>query len=159
MNIRKNDGFVLIQVLVFVMVVLLFLTSLFSASVFRAKIARMRIQKEEAKQAAEVALQLIKIEIENGNSEWIESGLPKIKTTLEFESDDGEIIISIPVVIWSECEEDGISLFAEAEIGSRKETAHMVLNLSQDNELITDSNAEVATSSTATLSGGGNPDA
>ena len=100
MNIRKNDGFVLIQALVFVMVVLLFLTSLFSASVFRAKIARMRIQKEEAKHAAEVALQLIEIEIENGNSEWIESGLPKIKTTLEFESDDGEIIISIPVVIW-----------------------------------------------------------
>ena len=68
MKTSKNEGFVLIQVLVFVMMVLLFLTALFSASVFHAKIARMRIQKEEARYAAETALQMIEKEIENGNS-------------------------------------------------------------------------------------------
>lgn len=158
MKIRKNEGFVLIQVLVFVMMVLLFLTALFSASVFRAKIARMRIQKEEARYAAETALQMIEKEIENGNSEWIELGLPKINTTLEFESEDGEITLSFPVVVWAEWEGDELFLFAEVEAGSRKETAHSVLDVSSKSELMTDSNAGVATASTASLSEGGNPD-
>ena len=158
MKRRKNDGFVMIQVLAFVMMILLFLTSLFSASVFRARIARMRIQKEEARYAAEAALQLIETEIENGNFEWIESGLSKIQTTLEFVSEDGELTVSVPVVIWAECENDELSLFAEAEIRTRKEMAHSVLKIPQKNELMTDSNAGVATSSDATLSEGGSPD-
>ena len=158
MKLRKSDGFVMIQVLAFVMIILLFLTSLFSASVFRFKIARMRIQKEEARYAAEAALQLIEMEIESETFEWTELGLPKRKTTLEFESEDGEIIVSIPVVIWGEYEEDALILFAEAEIGTRKEMERSVLAIPQRNELMTNSNAGVATSSTATLSEGGNPD-
>ena len=158
MKIRKCEGFIMIQVLVFVMMVLLFLTALFSASVFRARIARMRIQKEEARYAAETVLQLIETEIENGNYEWIESGLPKIKTTLEFESEDGEITLSIPVIIWAEYESDELFVFAETEIGSRKETVHSVLKVSWKSELITDSNAGIATSSSATAPEGGNPD-
>ena len=158
MKLQKSDGFVMIQVLAFVLIILLFLTSLFSASVFRFKIARMRIQKEEARYAAETALQLVEKGSENENFEWTEAGLPKRNTTLEFESEDGEITASIPVVIWAEYEDDELILFAEAEIGTRRERVHSVLEISQRNEVMTDSNEGVATSSIATLSEGGNPD-
>lgn len=149
MRTRRDDGFVMIQVMVLIMVILLFLTSLFSASSFRHRIALMRIQKEEARCAAEAALKLMENEIANGNTEWIESGLKKTETTLEFESEDGETRVWIPVVIWAEYEDEELYLFAEAEIGMKKEQVHTVSEFPQKVFLMTDSNSELATSSTA----------
>ena len=152
MKIRRDDGFVMIQVLVLIMVILLFLTSLFSTSGFRHKAALLQIQKEEARCAAEAAVTLMENEIANGNTEWVESGLKKTKTELEFESEDGEITIVIPVVIWAEAREDELHLYAEAEVGAKKEKAHSVLEFPQNVSLATDSNSSLATSSTASQS-------
>ncbi len=145
----RNDGFAMIHVLVLIMVILLFLTSVFSSSSFRYKTALMRIQKEEARCAAETALKLVETEIASGNVEWVENGFKKKKTTLEFESEDGEIKVSVPVVIWADYEDDELYLFAEVEIGSKKEKVHSVLELPKKENLMTDSNSLIATSSTA----------
>jgi len=140
----------MIQVLALIMVILLFLTSLFTTVRFRYKTALMRIQKEEAICAAEAALQLMESEIVNGNTDWMKSGEDKIITALEFETEDGKTTIRIPVTIWAEYELDEVHLFAEAEVGSKKEMAHSLLKLPENSSLMTDSNAELATPSAAT---------
>jgi len=149
MKIRGNDGFVMIEVLVLIMIILLFLTSLFSSLGFRHKMALMRIQKEEARCAAEAALQLMEGEIANGNTEWLENGLEKTDTILEFESEDGEVRVKIPITVWLEQKEEEMWLYAEAEVGQKKERAYCVLELPKKNSLTTNSNAETATSSNA----------
>lgn len=146
---RREDGFAMIQVLILIMMILLLLTSLFAFSGFRHKTALLRIQKEEARCAAETALKLMEIEIENGNTEWIERGLDQRETTLEFESEDGETRIRIPIVIWAEYKEEELYLFAEAEVGTKKERVQSVLEISSKISLRTDSNAGIATASTA----------
>ena len=149
MRIRRDDGFVMIQVLALIMIILLFLTSLFSTSGFRHRLALLRIQKEEARYAAEAALQLMEKEIANGNTEWIETGLKRTETILEFESEDGEIQVAIPIMIWANYEDEELCLFAEVEVGSKKERVQAVLEIPKKENLMTDSNSAPATSSTA----------
>lgn len=146
---RRDDGFVMIQVLALIMMILLFLTSLFSTSVFRHRTALLRIQKEEARHAAEAALQLMENEIVNGNTEWIEAGLKRTETILKFESEDGDVQIDVPITIWAKCEDEDLYLFAEVEVGSKKEIVQAVLELPKKEHLMTDSDAVPATSSTA----------
>lgn len=149
MRIRRDDGFAMLQVLALIMMILLFLTSLFSTSGFRHRSALLRIQKEEARYAAEAALQLMENEINNGNTEWIENGLKRTETILEFESEDGEIKIDIPITIWANYEDEELCLFAEVEVGSKKERVQAVLDVPKKENLMTDSNSAPATSSTA----------
>ena len=149
MRIRKDDGFVMMQVLALIMMISLFLTSLFSTSGFRHRAALLRIRKEEARYAAEAALQLMENEIANGNTEWIEGGLERTETILKFESEDGEIQLDIPVTIWADYEDEGLYLFAEVEIGAKKERVQRVLEISAKESVMTDSNAVTATPSTA----------
>lgn len=146
---RRDDGFVMIQVLALIMMILLFLTSLFSTSVFRHRTALLRIQKEEARHAAEAALQLMENEIVNGNTDWIEAGLKRTETILKFESEDGDVQIDVPITIWAKCEDEDLYLFAEVEVGSKKEIVQAVLELPKKEHLMTDSDAVPATSSTA----------
>lgn len=149
MRIRKDDGFVMMQVLALIMMILLFLTSLFSTSGFRHRAALLRIRKEEARYAAEAALQLMENEIANGNTEWIETGLERTETILKFESGDGEIQIDVPVTIWADYEDEELYLFAEVEVGAKKERVQSVLEIPAKESVMTDSNAVTATSSTA----------
>ena len=149
MRIRKDDGFVMIQVLILIMMILLFLTSLFSTSGFRHRAALLRIRKEEARYAAEAALQLMENEIANGNIEWIETGLERTETILKFESGDGEVQIDVPVTIWADYEDEELYLFAEVEVGAKKERVQSVLEIPAKESVMTDSNAVTATPSTA----------
>lgn len=153
MRIRKDDGFVMMQVLALIMMILLFLTSLFSTSGFRHRAALLRIQKEEARYAAQAALQLMENEIANGNTEWIETGLGRTETVLKFESEDGTVQTDIPITIWADYEDEGLYLFAEVEIGAKKERVQRVLEISAKENVMTDSDAVTATSSTACQAG------
>ena len=149
MRIRKDDGFVMMQVLALIMMILLFLTSLFSTSGFRHRAALLRIRKEEARYAAEAALQLMENEIVNGNTEWIETGLERTETILKFESEDGEVQMDVPITIWADYEDEKLYLFAEVEVGAKKERVQSVLEIPAKESVMTDSNAVAATSSTA----------
>ena len=149
MRIRRDDGFAMLQVLALIMMILLFLTSLFSTSGFRHRSALLRIQKEEARYAAEAALQLMENEINNGNTECIKNGLKRTETTLKYESEDGEIKIDIPITIWANYEDEELCLFAEVEVGSKKERVQTVLEIPKKENVMTDSNSAPATSSTA----------
>ena len=149
MRMRRDDGFVMMQVLILIMMILLFLSSLFSTSGFRHRAALLRIWKEEARYAAEAALQLMENEIANGNTEWIEGGLERTETILKFESGDGEIQIDVPVTIWAHYEDEELYLFAEVEVGAKKERVQSVLEIPAKESVMTDSNAVTATSSTA----------
>lgn len=149
MRIRKDDGFVMMQVLALIMMILLFLTSLFSTSGFRHRAALLRIRKEEARYAAEAALQLMENEIANGNTEWIEGGLERTETILKFESEDGEVQMDVPITIWADYEDEELYLFAEVEVGAKKERVQSVLEIPAKESVMTDSNAVTATSSTA----------
>ena len=149
MRIRRDDGFAMLQVLVLIMMILLFLTSLFSTSGFRHRAALLRIQKEEARCTAEAALQLMENEIANGNTEWSEGGLERTETILKFESEDGEVQMDVPITIWADYEDEELYLFAEVEVGAKKERVQSVLEIPAKESVMTDSNAVTATSSTA----------
>ena len=149
MRMRRDDGFVMMQVLVLIMIILLFLTSLFSTAGFRHRAALLRIRKEEARYAAEAALQLMENEIANGNTEWIENGLKRTETILKFESEDGEVQMDVPITIWADYEDEELYLFAEVEVGAKKERVQSVLEIPAKENVMTDSNAVTATSSTA----------
>ena len=149
MRMRRDEGFAMVQVLILIMIILMFLTSLFSYAGFRHRAALMRIQTEEAKYAAKAAVNLMEIEIENGNTEWLIHGLEKTETLLEFKSEDGNTEVEIPVSIWIELEENEVYLFAEAGVGAQKEVVHAVMEFPEKQILVTNSNAGLATSSTA----------
>lgn len=149
MRMRRDEGFAMVQVLILIMIILTFLTSLFSSAGFRHRTALMRIQTKEAKYAAKAAIKLMETEIENGNTEWFINGLEKTKTQLEFESEDGNTVVEIPVSIWIDLGENGVYLFAEAGVGAQKEVAHAVMEFPEKQIIVTNSNAGLATSSTA----------
>lgn len=151
---KKNcKGFALIEVLVMIMLILIFLTSLFSIARFRHQTAWMKIQKEEAICAAEAALKLMETEVLSGACDFAEHGLKKTKTMLEFEPANGEKGVQIPVTVWADRMGNELILYAEAEVGNRKEEVSLVLNRPVEYLTATSSNPGLATPSTADVTG------
>ncbi len=149
MEKKSCDGFALIEVMVLIMIILIFLTSLFGSARFHHHAALMRLQKEAAVCAAKTALELMETEARSEECRFAEHGLKKTKTVLEFESENGESVVKIPVVVWAKRNKDELVLYAEAEVGNRKEELSVVLDCPIESFLATGSDPELATPSTA----------
>lgn len=125
---KQSDGFVLLEVMTVLMIVLLLISTLYGMSGARYRKATERIQEDEAYYTALAAVRLMAREVmeytENGNDVFYEltdeDGMERQTTELLFEPDDegGETVV-IPVTVWSIWENETLVLTAEAERGKK----------------------------------------
>ena len=143
---RKNcSGYALMRVLVFIMVILLFLTSLFGMVRFRQQITLLRIQKEEASLAAKAAGELMVDYIQSGEYSFAENNFGRTETLLEFESDNDEHVLQIPLVVWIDQDDENLIITTEAKVGRAKEKYEVMIAWPGEILIPTDSDAQIAT--------------
>ena len=145
MNRENCSGYALMRVLALIMIILLLLTSLFGMIRFRHQTTLLRIQKEEAHLAAKAAVELMVDHIQNGEYTFIENNLGKTETLLEFESDDGEHVLQIPLVIWIDRVDEELIIKVEAKVGRAKEKFEVTIEWPDEVLIPSDSDAKIAT--------------
>ena len=136
MKRRKNeDGFVMLEVLAVLMIVLLLISTLYGTVGMGYRRTLAKIDGEEAYYAALTAVRLmarevVKTEAEEGTASCAltqGSGMNKKTTVIEFESDEDGETIEVPVIVWSDCKGDELILGAESGTGAASRTVTMRL--------------------------------
>lgn len=133
---KQSGGFVLLEVMTVLMIVLLLVSVLYRMSGTKYRKAMERVQKDEAYYTALAAVRLMAREVmehesgENGVSKELtcETGMKRQVTELLFEPDeeDGDVV-AMPVTVWSKWKNETLILAAEAECG--KKTCQVKLKL------------------------------
>ena len=132
---KREDGFVMLEVMAILMIVLLLVSTLYGIAGMRYRRALAKIQEEEAYYTAIAAVRMMAKEVveEDADEGSIScmltkgSGMRKKNTFIEFESDiDGEIV-EIPVTVWSERNGEELILGAESGTGTASRTIRMQL--------------------------------
>ena len=138
---KREDGFVMVEVMAVMMIVLLLVSTLYGIVGMGHRRTLSKIDEEEAYYAALTAVRLmekevIETEAEEGTASYVfvqGSGMRKKTTCMEFESDvDGEII-EIPVTVWTERNGDELILGAESGTGAASRTVTMRLKKEEEN--------------------------
>lgn len=133
---KNSGGFVLLEVMTVMMVVLVFISALYGMSGAKYRRTLERVQEDEAYYTALAAVRLMAHEVveyaEDENSVacelTAETGMKRQMTELLFEPDDEEEdTVAMPVKVWSKWEKETLILSAEAESG--KKTCRVKLKL------------------------------
>lgn len=142
---KNSGGFVLLEVMTVMMIVLVLASALYGLAGAEYRRIMGQVQEDEAYYTALAAVRLMAQEIkehtedENGAvCELIcENGMKRRKTELLFEPEDGEWNeYSKPVTIWSEWDHGTLVLAAEAETGKRTCLVKLKLRLKELEEKI-----------------------
>ena len=136
MTVKKNDqsGFVMVEVLVTVMLVIFFTVFLFSSVTRRHRMAVNAASKTEARLAAEAAVQVLAVKIsEEESSEILEKltssgGLPETEAVVWADNGNGEEK-RIEAVVSSSWKADGsgLVLHAVCTVNGQEESASLLL--------------------------------
>ena len=139
---KREDGFVMLEVMAILMIVLLLVSTLYGIAGMRHRRALAKIQGEEAYYASIAAVRMMAKEVvEEGGEEGTVSymltkgnGMRKKAVSIEFESDAGEEIIEIPVTVWSE--RNGEELILGAESGTGTASRIVTMRLKREVEIL-----------------------
>ncbi len=123
------------EVLMLLFVCLIFLTSVMSSAKFRHRTEVLRIENMEASFAAEAVVDLMVFEVFKDGTCFLEEDTGPMETVLFFESDNGRDEVRIPVVLWSERDEQELCLYADVVYGERRASASAKLYYMEESEI------------------------
>lgn len=142
---KNSGGFVLLEVMTVMMIVLVLASALYGLAGAEYRRTMRQVQEDEAYYTALAAVRLMAQEVtehtedENGAvcELTCENGMKRRKTELLFEPEDGEWNESSrPVTIWSKWDHETLVLAAEAETGKRTCLVKLKLRLEELEEEI-----------------------
>ena len=129
MRRRKNtDGFVMLEVMTVMMIVLLLVSTLYGIAGMKHRRALVKMQEEEAYYAAIAAVRMMAKEVieeepEEGTASYMltkGSGMHKKTASIEFATESEGELIRIPVTVWSERQGEELILGAEDEVAEEE---------------------------------------
>lgn len=142
----RRNGYVMLEVMTVIAVLMAAAASmLMSASAMNRREIR-KIEKNEAYAAAITAVRLMADVVINDGEEspyflTLESGMTARETEIVVRPKDGSDILTVPVTIWTEREDDCLILYGESAVGGQKETAALILKTEGETRLATSSSA------------------
>lgn len=143
MRRRKNtDGFVMLEVMTVMMIVLLLVSTLYGIAGMKHRRALVKMQEEEAYYAAIAAVRMMAKEVieeepEEGTASYMltkGSGMHKKTASIEFATESEGELIRIPVTVWSE--RQGEELILGAESGKEPVSRTVTLRLVKEIEVL-----------------------